>query len=213
VSVVEPILIATCGNERAGDDSFGPRVARALGRAEIGGAEIVELGMNPTGLIDRLEGRRALILIDAAEPAGLPAGRLLEFDWNAPDRPPLRAERCVSTHGMSLADQLELARALGRIPPVVRIVAVTSGSTRMGDAPSADILRQMGPAVQRVCALVCTLAPSSHQQRSVNTGICRTRGSHSDPASQISDHGSDRGQRPRPAPVIQDSHATGGLCV
>lgn len=155
MSAPGPILIATCGNGLAGDDAFGPLMARALCEHDLPGAEIVELGMNPTALLDRLAGGcGALILIDAAEARDLPPGRLIEFDWNAPGRPALRVERSVSTHGLSVAGQLDLALGLGLLPPVVRIIAVTAAAAETGETVSAACRRQIEPAVERVRRLV-----------------------------------------------------------
>ncbi len=129
---VQPILVAACGNTLAGDDAFGPLVARALGAQPLGGVAVIDLGMRPAGLLDFLPGRRALILVDAALSAHHAAGELLDLDFFGPDRPELCADRLTSTHAFSLAGQLELAEALGMLPPVVRLVALVAGNTQVG---------------------------------------------------------------------------------
>jgi hydrogenase maturation protease len=128
------ILIAACGNRLAGDDAFGPLVAERLMREPRAGVEVVDLGMRPAGLIDHLSAgkRRAVILVDAAVGGGVRRGPLLEFDFFAADRPALCADRLTSTHAFSLAGQLELARALGMLPAVVRVVALMAEETRVG---------------------------------------------------------------------------------
>jgi hydrogenase maturation protease len=138
---LQPILIAACGNTLAGDDAFGPLVARELAQQSLPGVEVVDLGMRPAGLIDHLPGRRAVILVDAALCPGAAPGVLLDMDFFAPNRPALCADRITSTHALSLAGQLELARALGMLPPVVRLVALEIQSAQVGSP--GDLARRM----------------------------------------------------------------------
>jgi hydrogenase maturation protease len=130
----QPILVAACGNTLAGDDAFGPLVAQELQRQPPAGVEVIDLGMRPAGLIDHLPGRRVVILVDAALCPGHAAGELLDMDFFDPNRPALCADRITSTHALSLAGQLELAEALGILPPVVRLVALVTNSTQVGTA-------------------------------------------------------------------------------
>ena len=125
--IVQPILIAACGNMLAGDDAFGPLVARELMRHKLEGVEVVDLGMRPAGLLDHLPGRRAVIIVDAAVSPGTTPGVLIEMDFFAPPpahRPALCADRATSTHALSIAGQLELAQALGLLPDTVRLLAL-----------------------------------------------------------------------------------------
>jgi hydrogenase maturation protease len=129
---LHPILIAACGNTLAGDDAFGPLVARELAQKPLPGVEVIDLGMRPAGLIDHLTARRAVILVDAALCPGAAPGGLLDMDFFASGRPTLCADRITSTHALSLAGQLELARALGMLPPIVRLVALVVESMQVG---------------------------------------------------------------------------------
>ena len=130
--VVQPILVAACGNTLAGDDAFGPLVARELSQKALFGVEVIDLGMRPAGLIDHLPGRRAVILVDAAVCPEAAPGALLDMDFFAPARPTLCAARIARTPALSLAGQLELARALGMLPAIVRLVALVVENTQVG---------------------------------------------------------------------------------
>ncbi len=132
---VQPILIAACGNTLAGDDAFGPLVAREFSRNPgilPAGVEVLDLGMRPAALLDHLPGRRAVMLVDAALCPGTPAGELLEMDFFAPNRPALCADRTTSTHALSIAGQLELAQALSLLPPTVRLLALVVEKPELG---------------------------------------------------------------------------------
>lgn len=147
-----PILVATCGNDWAGEDGFGPVVARLLHQRLLPGVELLDLGINPTRLVDYLPGRRELIIVDAMTAAGrLPAWEVVEFDWSDPARPALISERPVSTHGLSIPQQLDLAGTLGLLPPVVRVMGlVVPGATDLGDAVSNQTIQAAREVVRRI---------------------------------------------------------------
>jgi hydrogenase maturation protease len=150
VNTISPILIACCGNPSAGDDALGHLVAQELRQAPPPKAEILDLAMRPAALLDRLEGRRVLILVDAAQVPGMESGRVIECDWADPNHPLLASDGALSTHGFSLADQLELAAQLGILPPAVRIVAVTIGQVLALHEMSPDVMAQVPKAAELV---------------------------------------------------------------
>lgn len=116
-----PILIACVGNADVAGDDLGPRVARRLRERRPADFEVVDLGSAPGRLLDMLGGRRTLIIVDAV--IGHPRfdGPLIDLEW--PTASPVRsAAPRRSTHGLSIADQLELAERLDLLPPHVRIV-------------------------------------------------------------------------------------------
>jgi hydrogenase maturation protease len=152
-----PILIAAYGNELAGDDSFGPRVAAAVQAMELPGVETVNLGMAPMSLVDHLAGRRAVCLVDAARCEGVPMGTLFDLDFFDADRPPLLHDRSLSTHGLSVADELQLARRLGICPDMVRLLAAAAGLVEIGQPASEELLRQVPVAANRIARWASTL--------------------------------------------------------
>lgn len=145
-----PILIAAYGNQLAGDDAFGPLVADAL-QPEVGAAiEVICLGMRPAALLDHLADRRALCVVDAAWCAQRPAGTLLELDFFAADRPELVYDRALSSHGLSVAAELQLARQLGLCPPQVRLVAVVAATVEVGSPMTPCVAQQVPVAARRI---------------------------------------------------------------
>jgi hydrogenase maturation protease len=151
---VNPILVATCGNPLAGDDAFGSLVADALRRISPPHVDVVDLGMQPAGLLNHLEGREALIVVDAAlADAGFPAGNLIDVDFAAAERPRLVHDEPLSSHGLSLAHELELARQLKMLPKRVHLVAAAAGEMGIGAAPGAAVSALVEPAVRRILSL------------------------------------------------------------
>ena len=134
-----PILVAAVGNPMAGDDIFGHLVAEALQAEPLAGVEVIELDTHPARLLDHLEGRNTLYVVDAAWCPDEKLGRMIDLDWFDPARPPLMNERSLSTHGISVGDQLRLCQRLKLLPPVVRLLAVTIGPTLFGCAVSQTI--------------------------------------------------------------------------
>jgi hydrogenase maturation protease len=147
-----PILVAAYGNEMAADDSFGPRVAEAVSAMALGGVEVVSLAAQSGGLLSHLAGCRAVCVVDAAQCDGLPVGALIEMDLRDPKRPQLIHEGTLSTHGLSLAAEIELAERLGLCPEHVHLVAVIAGSFELGRPAGEEVLRQVPAAADRIAA-------------------------------------------------------------
>lgn len=145
-----PILVAAYGNDMAADDSFGPLVAVAVRAMALSGVEVVSLGMKPASLLDHLANRRAVCLVDAARCDGVPVGTLIDVDFFDVDRPPLVHDAALSTHGLSVADELALAQRLDLCPKIVWLVAAVAGSVEVGRSADDEVLRQVPAAASRI---------------------------------------------------------------
>jgi hydrogenase maturation protease len=106
-------LVIGIGNLDRGDDAVGVAVARrireAVSRRDVTVAELIG---DQLALLDAWDGAIDVYVIDAVCSGGVP-GTVYSFDA----RQPLDARfRHRGTHTFSLADVIELARALGRLP-------------------------------------------------------------------------------------------------
>ena len=143
------ILIATCGNADAGDDAFGPAVGRVVAGMNLPGVTVVDLDIRPAALLDYLDGREALVIVDAVKVPGR-VGELLDVDWFDADRPALAHDDAMSSHGLSMGSQLELAGELRMLPAAVRLIGVGIESAEVGRTMSAAVRRQVAVAAQRI---------------------------------------------------------------
>ena len=107
------ILVIGIGNPDRGDDAAGLAVARRIRAATRRGEVTVrELVGDQLALIDEWTGATDVYVVDAVSSGGTP-GTVYRFD--AADVLTERF-RHRGTHMFSLADVIELARALGRLP-------------------------------------------------------------------------------------------------
>jgi hydrogenase maturation protease len=149
-------LIACCGHPAAGDDALGPLVARAL--RDLGlpeGVELVDLGANPARLLDHLDDRTALILVDAIVCEGRAPGELIDVAWpEALSALTLGSSSPSTTHGLGVAEQLTLVEQLGMRPRAVRVVGLTIDQAAIGTDVS-DAVRDRLPALVDRVRLAC----------------------------------------------------------
>lgn len=126
------------GNTDRGDDGAGISVVRRLR-----GWRTMELD-DSTGLIDAWAGEEDVIVIDAMQ-SGRPAGAVIGMD--AADEA-LNAGRFVSSHAIGLADIIELARALGRLPARLTVYGIEAERLDHGDPITPAVMT----AVERLAA-------------------------------------------------------------
>jgi len=146
-----PTLIAACGNIQAGDDALGPLAANELRRLALSDVEVVDLDIRPAGLVDHLmTPRDTLIVVDAVTIAGAESGSIVDVDWRSGDRPRLVHDDVLSSHGLSIAHQIELAEKLGMLPLRVRLIGAVIAGARVGQNTGGALLSTVGAVVDRI---------------------------------------------------------------
>lgn len=136
-------LVVCVGNALRGDDGVGPAVAQVL--RERGMAAVVHDG-EPASLIDAWDGAAAVVLVDAVV-TGADAGTVHRFDAAAGT---LRAGGGASTHGLGVAEAVELARALGRLPRRVVVIGVEGADFAPGAELSPPVTAAVAEAADAV---------------------------------------------------------------
>ncbi len=145
---MKPILILGLGNPLQGDDGVGGRVVEALERRALPrDVEVMDGGTPGIGLVNLLEGRRRVIIVDAAE-MGEPPGRVRRFQ---PQEVTLTgsAER-ISLHRSGVADALGLARELGLALPEIIVFGVQPARVGWGEGLSTEVAAVVPQMVETV---------------------------------------------------------------
>jgi hydrogenase maturation protease len=117
------------GNEWRSDDGAGLEVARRTGGRQLAG--------EPVALVEALAGAREVTIVDAVR-SGAPPGTVHEFEAGAVPLP-VRLFGASSTHALGLAEALELARSLGRLPARVRVLGIEGARFDYGRGLSPEV--------------------------------------------------------------------------
>ena len=127
-------LVIGIGNAWRNDDAAGLSVARLLDGLE--GAEVIEREGEPTSLIDSWESAEAVWLVDAVS-SGAEPGTVHRYDASERELP--AALFRTSTHHFGLAEAVELARAVGRLPRRTVVFGIEGRSFDTGETISPEV--------------------------------------------------------------------------
>ena len=139
------MLIIGCGNRQRSDDGAGILVAerlRELGvEAETRSGEAMEL-------METWDGADDVILVDAVF-TGAPVGTVQAWDGRQP-LAPLRTN--ASTHGLGVAEAIELAYVLNQLPMRLRVYGIEGRRFELGAEISPHVQRAVAEVVGRLIA-------------------------------------------------------------
>ena len=138
------VSVACLGNRFRGDDAVGLLVADGVRAA---GVEVEECEDEPTRLLDSWEELDLLVLVDAVQSGSAP-GTVHRVDASSGTLP--EGLTLTSSHAFGIAQTLELALALGRLPPRVVVYGVEGVSFAAG----ADVTPSVASAVPGVVAAI-----------------------------------------------------------
>jgi hydrogenase maturation protease len=147
-------VVIGVGNPDRGDDLAGRAVARRLCGALPAGVRVAESDGEATALIDRFDGAASAYLVDACVSGGA-AGTVRRFD--VVEAPLPQDLFGVSTHGFGLAQAIELARALGQLPPRCVVYAIEGGSFEAGAPITAPVAGAVSEVAERLRAEIASL--------------------------------------------------------
>jgi hydrogenase maturation protease len=157
-------LVIGLGNPLRGDDGVGVHVAQALATQTLpDDVEVVDGGTQGLGIVNLLEGRQRVILVDAAD-VGRPPGQFVRFTIPGTSRQGrwdearlLGDDQHLSVHAAGLRDALLLAHALGTLPDEVVIFGVQPVNLKW----ASDLSPQVKAALPGLIAAVLAEATSS----------------------------------------------------
>jgi hydrogenase maturation protease len=149
-------LVIGVGNALRGDDGAGLAAAEVL-RARVANDVTVESWDGPPmELLDRWTVAERVIVIDAVT-SGAPVGTIHRFDASA--APLLDHVSAQTTHGVGLAQAIELGRAFGRLPRSLVVYGIEGREFEIGREPSERVRRAVSAVVERVIEEVAADAP------------------------------------------------------
>lgn len=137
------------GNPLRGDDGAGRRVARRLAATAPPNVEVMELDGGVAELLAAWEGAGdgEVVVVDAAR-CGAPLGTVHRFEASRAALP--AALGATSSHGLGLAAAVELARALGKLPPRLTVYAIESAAFTTGDELSPAVAAAVEEVVREL---------------------------------------------------------------
>jgi hydrogenase maturation protease len=142
-------LVIGVGNEYRGDDAAGLVIARRVAEAARGQARVVEESGEGAALLEAWRGARFVILFDAVQSGAAP-GTIHRLE---PVRAPVPTGFFrYSTHAFSVAEAIELARALGELPPRLLVYGIEGADFAAGLALSPAVAGAVEPIVRAVVA-------------------------------------------------------------
>ena len=145
-------MVIGIGNADRGDDGVGHEVIRLLSGRAPPDVALLRLSGEATLLLDRLQDADAAYVIDAAASGAAP-GTVHRFDVAAGALPVGHEATC--SHGLGLAQAIELARALDALPRRCVVYAIEGQGFTIG-APLASAVARAATSVaeQLLCELM-----------------------------------------------------------
>ncbi|HEY9434959.1 MAG TPA: hydrogenase maturation protease [Blastocatellia bacterium] len=138
-------LIIGIGNEYRGDDAAGLIVARRLKERLADSAKVIEQSGDGASLMEAWRGAETVIIIDAMM-SGAPPGTIRRLDASA--QPSLKEAFRCSTHAFGVAEAIELARALTRLPQSLVVFGIEGKNFSAGVGLSPEVERAVGGVVR-----------------------------------------------------------------
>ena len=141
------VLVAAIGNPDRGDDGVGPAVAARLRTEVPAEVHVLERSGDVLALIAEWDGFADVFVVDAAAPIGRP-GRIHRLDLASQPLPDGLAGS--STHAFGVAEAVELARSLNRLPRHIIAYLVEGECFEIGAPLSPAVAAAVDSVAERI---------------------------------------------------------------
>jgi hydrogenase maturation protease len=138
-----PVLVIGIGNPFRSDDRAGLEVARRLQRIGNDRLKVLEVASNPLTLLELWKGHDEVLLVDAVSSNSKPGTFQI---INAVEQKIPAGLFNTSTHNMSVAEAIEMARNLNQLPKQMLVYGIEGKNFQFGEALSP----QMNEAIEKV---------------------------------------------------------------
>ena len=153
------VLVIGVGNPLRGDDGAGPAVIQCLQNRLPPSVATLQLDSDGVSLIEAWRDFERVILVDAAGSGAVP-GFIHRFDVSRTELP--RGLFHYSSHLFGVAEAVELARQLGRLPERLVVYGIEGAVFAYGEGLSAAV----AAAVERVAhEIIVELGEATHLRR------------------------------------------------
>ena len=129
-------LVIGVGNAFRGDDGLGLIVAQRLRELALPGVTVLEQSGEGAALVESWEDAGRVIVVDAVSSGGEP-GTIHRFEAAGQPLPALFSGG--SSHAFGLAEAVELARQLNRLPPSLVIYGIEGKSFDLATGLSPEV--------------------------------------------------------------------------
>lgn len=155
------ILIIGMGNPYRCDDGVGRILARRLKEESLEGVRVVEQSGEGAALMEAWKNAEIVILIDAVDSGGKP-GTLQRFDVNTQPLPTQFFH--YSTHAFSIAEAVELARALNALPPQLIVYGIEGKNFQMGVGLTPEVEKAASEVKRRILKEARTMVKENYEK-------------------------------------------------
>lgn len=143
------VLVIGIGNGFRHDDGAGLQVARELRNRALPGMRVVEATGDGAELLDLWEKAERVLLIDAAQ-SGVRPGTLHVLDALA-EEVPTDLFPCCSSHLFSVAEAVQMGKALGTLPQQLTLYAIEGADFSPGIGLSPEVEQTVQELVEQLC--------------------------------------------------------------
>jgi len=142
----DKIVVVALGNRFRADDAAGLEVAARLNR-NIDSVTIVDHATDAFAIVDAWDGAALSVVVDAAVTGANP-GTVHRVEVNA-GLLPKDLSRC-SSHGLGVAEAIELAKAMGRLPRKLLIYGIEVKSVTLGEPLSPEVVKAVASVARQI---------------------------------------------------------------
>ncbi|MBX7152147.1 hydrogenase maturation protease [bacterium] len=154
-----PILVIGIGNEFRRDDSVGLVIARKIAAKNIHDVAVIEHSGEGTSLMEAWKRADAVILVDAVASDG-EAGTLHHFEAQGENIPTNFFN--YSTHAFSVAEAVELSRALGTLPEIIHVYGIEGEDFSSGTELCNPVKDRLDKLIEMILQDITVLMIRNH---------------------------------------------------
>jgi hydrogenase maturation protease len=139
--------VVCVGNEFRSDDGVGVIIAKQLKELDTSEITVIEESGEGASLIEAWKELDLAIVVDASN-SGAKPGTVFRFDAHQQKIP--AAFFHYSTHAFSVAEAVELARSLEKLPAGLIVYAIEGKNFEAGTAISPEVEGAVGGVIKRI---------------------------------------------------------------